>query len=95
MKRPTISFRHFGGSGPLSAYWYPGPYGDAVEATHGKGVGWFAPNGELLGVEFDDVAVHDDRQALTFKNGVTVEVGVRKGKASVQIRGRQRPPAAA
>jgi hypothetical protein len=95
MKRPMISFRHFGGSGPLSMYWYPGPYGDAVEAAQGKGVGWFAPNGELLGVEFDDVTVHDDRQALTFKNGVTVEIGVNKGKVSVKVRGRQRPPAAA
>jgi hypothetical protein len=32
MSKPTISFRHFGGSGPLSVYWHPGPYGDAVEA---------------------------------------------------------------
>jgi len=58
-------------------------------------VGWFAPNAELLGVEFDDVAVHDDRQALTFKSGATVEIVVKKGKVSVQIRCRQRPPAAA
>lgn len=95
MKRPTISFRHFGGSGPLSAYWYPGPYGDAVEATQGKGVGWFAPNGELLGVEFDDVTTHEDRQALAFKNGVSVEVVVKKDKVSSRVHCHQRPPAAA
>jgi hypothetical protein len=95
MKQPKISFRHFGGSGPLSVYWYPGPYGDAVEATQGKGVGWLAPNGELLGVELDDVAVRNDRQALAFKNGVKVEVLVRKGKVSVLVRGRQPAPAAA
>lgn len=95
MKRPVISFRHFEGSGPLAAYWHAGPYGDAVEATRGRGVGWFAPNGELLGVEFDDVATDDDQQALTFKSGVAVELRVRKGKVVVHIRGRQHPRAAA
>ena len=55
MKKPSISFRPFDGSGPLSVYWYPGPYGDAVEAVRGSGVGWFSPTSEVLGVEFDDV----------------------------------------
>jgi hypothetical protein len=86
MKKPSISFRHFGGSGPLSIYWYPGPYGDAVEAKDGSGVGWFAPNGELLGVEFDNVAFAHDRQVLVFANGERVEVRVARGKPSVQAR---------
>ena len=84
MKKPRISFRHFGGSGPLAIYWYPGPYGDAVEAKHGSGVGWFAPNGELLGVEFDDVAVQRDRQALTFATGERIALAVERGKVSVR-----------
>ena len=86
MKKPTISFRHFGDPGPLSVYWYPGPYGDAVEARSGSGVGWFAPNGELLGVELDDVAVAADHQALVFANGERVEIRVTRGKVSVQHR---------
>lgn len=48
MKKPRISFRHFSGSGPLSVYWHDSPYGDAVEATDGRGVAWLAPNGQLL-----------------------------------------------
>ena len=86
MKKPTVSFRHFGGSGPLSVYWYPGPYGDAVEAKSGTGVGWFAPNGDLLGVEFDDVAFEKDQQVLVFEGGDRIEVRVVRGKASVQAR---------
>ncbi len=84
MKKPSISFRHFAGSGPLSIYWYPGPYGDAVEARSGAGVGWFAPNGELLGVEFDDVTFAHDHQTLVFTNGESVEVDVTRGKVSVR-----------
>ena len=41
MRKATIFFRHFGGSGPLSAYWHAGPYGDAVEAARGSGVGTY------------------------------------------------------
>ena len=67
-KRPYISFRHFSGSGPLSAYWHDGPFGDAVEAVAGRGVAWLAPNGELLGVEFDDVAYASDNQSLVLSN---------------------------
>ncbi len=39
MKKLDISFRHFSGSGPLSIYWHDGPYGDAIEAKRGEGVG--------------------------------------------------------
>jgi hypothetical protein len=90
MKKPTISFRHFGGSGPLSVYWYPGPYGDAVEAKDGSGVGWFAPNGEVLGVEFDDVALERDHQALAFSSGDRVDIRVSHGRVSVQARSPRR-----
>lgn len=90
MKKPTVSFRHFGGSGPLSLYWYPGPYGDAVEAKSGSGVGWFAPNGELLGVEFDDIAFSRDRQILAFESGERIEVKVVRGKVSVQVHASRR-----
>lgn len=85
MKKPVISFRHFQGSGPLSIYWHEGPYGDAVEARRGSGVGWFSGNGELLGVEFDDVAYQTDEQTLEFSSGVTVSVRVSKGKATVRL----------
>jgi len=95
MKRPTISFRYFEDSGPLSIYWHTGPYGDAVEAVRGRGVGWFTPNGELLGVEFDDVALRNDRQLLKFKNGAEVEVVVKKGKVSVSRHGGHGASAAA
>ena len=91
MKKPTIVYRHFSGSGPLSIYWHDGPYGDAVEARSGRGVGWLAPNGELLGVEFDDVAWGRDTQSLELVNGDIVEVRVARGKVSAQRRrGRHR-----
>ena len=95
MRKPTISFRHFDGSGPLSVYWYPGPYGDAVEAIRGSGVGWFTPTGEALGVEFDDVSFDQDEQSLQFANGIVVRVRVRRGKARVQLDSHRGKPKAA
>lgn len=64
MKKLNISFRHFDGSGPVSIYWHDGPYGDAVEANKGVGVGWFSASHDLLGVEFDDVEYKKDHQTL-------------------------------
>src|SRR5207253_7530150 len=90
-----ISFRHFSGSGPLSIYWHDGPYGDAVEAVKGRGVAWLAPNGELLGVEFDDVARAADAQTLELPNGDVVTVRVKKGKVTVRQRHRARRTSAA
>jgi hypothetical protein len=95
MKKPAISFRHFSGSGPLSIYWHPGPFGDAVEARRGRGVGWVAPGGDLLGVEFDDVAYDADTQVLELPNGDVVEVRVRRGKVSVKCKARRRKARAA
>jgi hypothetical protein len=89
MKRPRVSFRHFSGSGPLSIYWHDGPDGDAVEARKGRGVAWLAPNGQLLGVEFDDVAWKEDDQALELPNDDVVRVKVRRGRTTVRVK---RPP---
>src|SRR5438094_3018374 len=95
MRKSRISFRHFSGSGPLSIYWHDGPYGDAVEAVKGRGVAWLAPNGELLGVEFDDVARAADAQTLELPNGDVVTVRVKKGKVTVRQRHRARRTSAA
>jgi hypothetical protein len=95
MKKPTISFRPFGGSGPLSVYWHPDPYGDAVEAARGSGVGWFTPTGEVLGVEFDDVTSAQDEQCLEFANGIVVRLRVQRGKVRVHLDKRRRKPKAA
>ncbi len=84
MTRPKVSFRVIGDSGPLSLSWYPGPWGDAVEAKRGRGVGFFSPNGELLGVEFDDVQEKSDRQALVFDH-CTVLISVAHGKVSYSL----------
>lgn len=90
-----VSFRHFEGSGPLSIYWHPGPFGDAVEARKGSGVAWIAPGGKLLGVEFDDVAYDADDQTLELANGDVVGVRVRRGRVAVRVRpSRGRPRAA-
>jgi len=86
MKKPRVSFRHFSGSGPLSIYWYDGPYGDALEATKGRGVAWLAPNAQLLGVEFDDVAWAADDQTLQIPNGDLVSVSVKRGKVVVRLK---------
>jgi hypothetical protein len=86
MKKPRIVFRHFSGSGPLSIYWHEGPYGDAIEVTKGRGVAWLAPNGELLGVEFDDVAWGADEQSIALPNGDVVGVRVVRGKITVRLK---------
>ena len=94
MKKPTISFRHFSGSGPLSVYWYDGALGDAIEARQGQGIKCLAPSGELLGVEFDDVAYPDDEQELEIHNGHTVKLRVSKGRPTIRIVRKRRRTAA-
>ena len=82
MKKLDVSFRHFDGSGPLSVYWHDGPYGEAIEATKGNGVGWFSASQDLLGVEFDDVEFKKDHQVIFFEN-LMIEVKVVNGKVKV------------
>lgn len=85
MKKPEISFRSHSGSGPLSIYWSQGPYGDAIEASSGNGVSWHSPNGELLGVEFDDVSDTNDSQTLTLVNGTKINLKVNNGKITFNL----------
>ena len=66
MKKPKISFRNIGVSGPLTISWFEGPKGDAIEANNGIGVGFFSTDGTLLCVEFDDMAKVLDHQVLEF-----------------------------
>jgi len=84
MKNPRISFRAIDGSGPLSITWFNVPLGDAVEANNSIGVGFFAHNGDLLSVEFDDVNEKKDHQVLEFDR-YRVEVDVSKGKISYAL----------
>ena len=83
-KRPKVSFRVIGKSGPLSITWHPGPLGNAVEANNEIGVGFFAYNGDLLSVEFDDVSENKDQQHLEFDR-YRVDVSVDKGKVSFSV----------
>ena len=91
MKRAKISFRVIGDSGPLSISWFQGPKGDAVEAKNENGVGFFATDGELLGVEFDDVSEKEDHQALEFDH-YRIDVSVHKGKVSYSFKKIGRSP---
>ena len=90
MKKPKISFRSIGGSGPLSVTWFPGPLGDAVEAKNGIGVGFFAHNDDLLSVEFDDVHEKKDHQILEFDD-YQVEVFVENGQVRIQLQDKSQP----
>jgi hypothetical protein len=81
MKKPEIFFNPISGSSVLSITWHPGPLGDAVEANNGIGIGFFAHNGELLSVQFDDVEEKNDHQVLKFER-YQVDVTVKKGKVS-------------
>jgi hypothetical protein len=58
-------------------------------------VAWLAPNGELLGVKFDDVANASDNQVLELPNGDVVTVRVAKGKATVGLKHSSHKPRAA
>ena len=84
MKKPKIFFHPIGGSSILSITWYPGPLGDAVEAKNGIGVGFFAHNGDLLSVQFDDLNEKQDHQVLEFDR-YRVEATVNQGKVSYSL----------
>lgn len=77
---PDIFFEDRGGAGPLAIYWKEGPYGNAVEANNGKGVGFFSDSGELIAVQFDEVQAHGDVQTLVFNGEISVQVEVKDSK---------------
>jgi hypothetical protein len=84
MKKEKFFYNPISGSGILSISWFSGPLGDAVEANSGSGVGFFAHNGDLLGVQFDDVAELKDHQVLKFQN-YQVIVDVVNGKVNYKL----------
>ncbi|MBI4649043.1 MAG: hypothetical protein HY738_21255 [Bacteroidia bacterium] len=86
MSKQEIFFRPIGNSGPLTIYWYPGPYGVAVECKKGKGVAWISPCGTILGVEFDDVSIAEDHQILEPGNGSLIEVFIKNGKVKTYVK---------
>jgi hypothetical protein len=94
-KHPQLSFRHFDGAGPLSIYWFGGPYGDAIEADEGAGVGWFSPTGDVLGVEFDNIEFNKDHQTLKFGTHCSVTVSMKNGRSFIQCRASRSPKRAA
>lgn len=84
MKKPKIFFNPIDGTSILSITWYQVPLGDAVEAKNEIGVGYFAHNGDLLSVMFDDVNEKEDHQFLEFDR-YCVEITVKNGKISHKL----------
>ena len=83
-RKPKIFYHPIEGSAPLAVYWYQGPYGDAIESKEGNGVYFASPNGELLGVQFDDVSEDKDQQVMTTK-GSRVRISVKAGKVAIKV----------
>lgn len=84
MKKAKITFLPIDRTGALHLDFQRGPFGDAVEAKKGDGVGFFSQSGDLQGVTFDDVDEEQDRQVLEFDRH-RVEVSVNKGKISYSL----------
>jgi hypothetical protein len=84
MKKPKVSFRIFGESGPLTISWSADSKGPAIEAKSGAGVGFFSKDEKLLAVEFDDVAKKLDQQLLRFES-ISVEIKVKDGNVKLEI----------
>ncbi len=84
-KNPKIFFHPIDGSAPLSVYWYAGPYGNALESKELNGIYFLAPNGELLGLQFDDVNEAQDEQMMTIKSGTKISIKVNSGKIKVKV----------
>lgn len=78
MKWGEVFFNPIEGSGQLSISWSSDPKGAALEAKKGNGVGFFTPDGDLLGVIFDDVSEEEDHQVLEFKK-YKIEICVKDG----------------
>ncbi len=84
MKKAKVTFIPISGTGVLHLDFQPGPFGDAIEARKGDGVGFFSRNHELQGVTFDDVNEERDHQILEFDR-CRVELSVTKGKISHSV----------
>lgn len=84
MQKAKVNYFPLAGSGVLHLDFQPGPFGDAVEAMQGEGVGFFSPKGDLQGVTFDDVQEQSDEQILEFER-YRIEVSVKKGKVSYKL----------
>lgn len=84
MRKTKVTFLPIDSTGALHIDFQPGPFGDAVEARKGDGIGFFSQNGELQGVTFDDVNEKQDHQMLEFDRH-RVEVSVMKGKISHSV----------
>lgn len=84
MKKAKVTFIPIDGTGTLHLDFQPGPFGDAIEATKGEGVGFFTQGGVLQGVTFDDVDEVQDHQTLEFDH-YRIEVSVKKGKISHSV----------
>lgn len=89
-KRPEIFFEDRGGEGPLAAYWFDGPYGDAVEADGGGGVGFFNEKGRLLAVQFDHIISANDHKTLRFGK-IIIEIAVKNGQVIEVIKKQLKP----
>lgn len=84
MKKAKITYIPIDGTGALHLDFLPGPFGDAVEANHGDGIGFFTSNGVLQGVTFDEVSESRDHQVLEF-DLYRIEITVNKGKTAYSV----------
>jgi hypothetical protein len=84
MRQGEVFFHPMEGSGQLSISWSSAPKGAAVEAKKENGVGFFASNGDLLSVIFDDVLAEKDHQVLEFKK-YKVEISVKSGVVTHKV----------
>ncbi len=91
-QKAKVFFHPIEGSASLAISWVPGPKGAAVESKNERGVGFFSPRGELLGVVFDDVT-ENDAQFLDFAD-YRVEVKVKRGRVTHHVESRKRGNAA-
>jgi hypothetical protein len=86
VKKPyKIFYNPLEGSASLAVYWFPGSYGVGIEPKEMNGVYFTFPNGELLGVQFDDVNELQDEQWMTTKAGTKVHVITKSGKVKVKV----------
>ncbi len=71
-------------------YWFPGPYCNRIESKENNGVYFSAPNGDILGVQFDDVQAAKDEHVMTTKTGVKISVSTKLGKVKVKVESKKK-----